>query len=122
MKLCHWALFSRIICIQLIIWGKFFFFLVYFFVFVHYYYYFVLVFTEGILVLTFIMFLSSFLPFGSLEALQLPFLARVSGFVCFLDDNFGVLYLSSLHLRNAHCRGDVFLFTQINLLGLNCEN
>lgn len=71
---------------------------------------------------TFIMFLSSFLPFGSLEALQLPFLARVSGFVCFLDDNFGVLYLSSLHLRNAHCRGDVFLFTQINLLGLNCEN
>lgn len=53
----------------------------------------------------FIMFLSSFLPFSSLEALQLPFLARVSGFMCFLDDNFGVLYLSSLHLRNAHCRG-----------------
>lgn len=53
----------------------------------------------------FIMFLSSFLPFSSLEALQLPFLAHVSGFVCFLDDNFGILYLSSLHLRNAHCRG-----------------
>lgn len=30
------------------------------------------------------MFLSSFLPFSSLEALQLHFLAHVSGFVCFL--------------------------------------